>query len=683
MRKTEDSNRTTTNRRHLLALIASGSATALAGCGGDGGDGGDGSDDGGSDGAGGDGGGSDGDDGSDGGDSPNTRTEPEGQPVRTRFRFYNPNSWNPESAQLSPFAVSSDGPWYMSHMYGARLLNMNLNQEPIPFFVDDWEFSDDMTSVTVTYRDDYEFWDGQEITASDVYLHNEMDSLQSFGRKFGNPNEPDDEIVSQTDPIRIRYNQGCSEAGTIILSNTLDDAFVMGKRDHPEIMDFIERLQDASDQNARDEISADLQDWTWGYDYILEEGHGAGLWQPVDWNSERIVHEKYEGHPRSDETNLEEFVMNNIPDAQRIVQEYQQGNLDLASVGDVSGAQDPNGYDLAHQVATNAQLNWRLNQANPHLSKIRVRRALSYAMDFENIVTALEQGNGTASLPIQYHDGASPNIRAQTYGDEWAEENLIDYGSTAQPDQAAALLQEAGYERNGSDVWEHPDDGPIQLQMISNEWGPHAFVSNFLQSQFQEFGIEFDLSVLSFSGYMNTWLESFDYDVATWFQQGAAPHQWWAVWNFLEQGAKWMYLDDVIADSWEAPACADMDNLDAAYPPDLTTDKYPRMDMPIFLEFPAEYGNDDIDLAGDTRNLTPFKCQEMFRRGSEEEVLRCAKDFAWAQNFYRPSIGLFNEIFSYMGNTGELIFPEEGTKRYNTRGNWRFIDEGWVKSRTE
>ncbi len=673
MQHTGDSDRSTTNRRRLLTLLAGGSATALAGCSGgdDGGDGGD-------------GGGDGGDGGSDGGDDTPTNTAPsDGEPVQPRYRMVNTNSWNPESAQLSPFAVSSAGPWFMSRIYGARLMNLNLNREPVSFLVDDWEFSEDMTSVTVTFRGDYEFWDGQEITADDVYLQNEMASLQSFGRKFGNPNEPDDEILSQTDPIRIRYNQGCSEAGTILLSNTIADSFVMGKRNHPDVMEYIERLQDAPDQNARDEISADLQDWTWSYDYILEEGHGAGLWQPTDWNAERIVHEKYGGHPQSGNTNLEEFVMTIIPDNQRLVQEYQQGNLDMVKAGGVSGARDPQGYELVHQVATNAQLNWRLNQANPHLSKIRVRRALAYAMDHENIVSALQQGGGTASLPIEVQDGASPNIRAQTYGDEWANENLIDYGSTAQTDQAAALLQEAGYERNGNGVWEHPRDGALQMQMISNEWGPHAFVSNFLQSQFQEFGVDFDLSVLSFSGYMNIWLSSYDYDVATWFQQGAAPHQWWAVWNFAEQGAKWMYLDDVIADSWEAPACADMNNLDGVYPPDLTSENYPRMDMPIFLEFPAEYGNDDLDLEGETRTLSPFRCQEIFRRGSDEQIMECAKDFAWASNFYRPTIGLFNEIFSSKGNSADLIFPEEGTKRYNTRGGWRFIDEGWINSRTE
>ena len=651
----------TLDRRSVLATMGGVGATALAGCGGDGG--------------------SDGDDGetdtvTSSGESSSVMEPPEGEPVTTSFDMIYKNGWNANEANLNRFAISVKAPWFMNRIYGQRILNKNLQGTEIKHLVDDYEVLNDGKSLEVTFKEGYTFWDGSDVTASDIYLVDEIGNLRSEGRRFGPENKANDEIISEKDPITIRYNQDCGLSENN-LTDLIDRVNVFSQREH--LMDYIERFQDAADQSARDEIDAELQNWTWDLETVTEESMGCGLWKPVNWNAERVVHEKYSDHPRADKTNIEEFVFRPINDQQRIRQEWQNGERDIVSGSSISGVQDPPGKELVHKVPTGAQLNWRLNQANPHLAKLNVRRALSYALNTNEIAFALENGNDTPAIPIEYNDLCNPGIRESTYGDDWAEENLIDYGKDGKLEKAAQLLEEEGYSRNSSGVWEHPDDGPLRFENITNTWGPHQFVSDLLSGRLGEFGIEIEVSVLSFSGFNAAWQESYDYDIATWFQQGSDSSQWWGVTNY-KQGSEWAFLTDLIEDDYEGPACPSLEDYET---PPLTSDVYPRMQMPIKMEFPAEYGNDDKALSGETRKLKPFKYEEILKRGSQEQINKVCKDYAWAGNFHRPYIGLFNEVFTNHGNSEEFIFPAEGTDLYFTRDPWMWMDNGYVQAKTE
>ena len=149
----------------------------------------------------------------------------------------------------------------------------------------------------------------------------------------------------------------------------------------------------------------------------------------------------------------------------------------------------------------------------PPLDDVRVRRALNQAIDRVSIAEDLFGGRAE---PAQHLLPSSIPYVTVTGADRY-EHN---------PDQARALLTEAGWALNGGGVFEK-DGTPLSLSLVVDQsrLPQTATMAEAIQAQLKEVGIELEIRAFDYSG----WLDAFyakDYDLIMRFSWGPPydPH---------------------------------------------------------------------------------------------------------------------------------------------------------------
>ena len=190
---------------------------------------------------------------------------------------------------------------------------------------------------------------------------------------------------------------------------------------------------------------------------------------------------------------------------------------------------DPVAYDsLAIQGVAN--VNWiptnrwevlDYNLDNPHLTDLRVRRAIAYAIDRQGIIDQVLAGHGKlmkSYLP-DWHPLFPSNLM------------LPDYAYD--PNQARILLGEAGYDLSKNPA-EHPTRGPLILQLASMDVNLYSRppIATAIQEQLANINIRVEVKFY-------TWLEfegqdcsairngrKFDLGLAGWVGLDLYPIRW-------------------------------------------------------------------------------------------------------------------------------------------------------------
>lgn len=167
--------------------------------------------------------------------------------------------------------------------------------------------------------------------------------------------------------------------------------------------------------------------------YATEHPTGTGPFKFVKWERGQLVelvrNEEYWG-PKA---KVEKAIIRVISDPQARTQELQAGNIDgydLVAPADLQPLED-DGFQIEKRPAFNI-LYLGMNQKNKDLKDIKVRQAISYAIDKEAIVKqSLPKGSQTATqfMP-DLVNGFNPDV------------TKFDYD----PEKAKQLLKEAGKE---------------------------------------------------------------------------------------------------------------------------------------------------------------------------------------------------------------------------------------------
>ena len=119
------------------------------------------------------------------------------------------------------------------------------------------------------------------------------------------------------------------------------------------------------------------------------------------------------------------------------------------------------------------------------LDDLRVREALLYATDRETIVRTIF---GETS-PVAYGP-----LSAATKGYSATVREFYPYD----PDEAAALLEEAGWQNSDSDGPRNKDAAPLRLRMALGVWGFNPDIAQLLQAQWAQVGVELQAEVMPY-----------------------------------------------------------------------------------------------------------------------------------------------------------------------------------------
>ena len=132
-------------------------------------------------------------------------------------------------------------------------------------------------------------------------------------------------------------------------------------------------------------------------------------------------------------------------------------------------------------------------RALPHFADKRVRQALAHAIDRDQagFVSLAESGVGVKQM-----SGMSDN-----FNEIWLSEDVVSQLNPYEydVDKAAALLEEAGWSKDG-DTWMDPDGNPAEYELIfPAEWADYAATGANVAEQLTAFGIPIAARPITFT----------------------------------------------------------------------------------------------------------------------------------------------------------------------------------------
>ena len=327
---------------------------------------------------------------SDGGESPSSYVQP------SLVRLTMPS----EPDSLDPYiSTASDTEAVMHNVYEGLVL-FNEDGEIIPGLAESWQISDDGLEYTFHLRDDVTFHNGKHFSSEDV--------AYSYGLLSG---------LTTGTPLSSRFS-------IITAIDTPDDYTVTFHLSAANAA-FLEATRIAVIPS--------------GYTDSATSPVGTGPYKFVEYvPGQRIVLERNDlYYDSSREGKIERAEVYIMTDESAIVTALQSGQLDMAQVTGMDAEILERDFTI-HSNPQNMVCLFALNNAIPPFNDIRVRQAINYAVNKEDIINGAFDGYAT-----RLDSNFSPVMGLYYNSDV---ENYYPYD----PAKAKELLAEAGYERGFS-----------------------------------------------------------------------------------------------------------------------------------------------------------------------------------------------------------------------------------------
>ncbi len=346
----------------------------------------------------------------------------------------------------------------LEHIYDP-LLTLDKDMNVIPNLAESWEWSNENKTLTMMLRQNVVFHNGDPMTSADVkasyerILNEETGAAaRSFFTSIESIEAPDD------------Y--------TVVFNLTAPNAAILAAMTNPNSAILSKKLLDS------------------GWD-PASEAIGTGAFKLAQWEPDNIlILEKnpdfwIEGLPY-----LDSMEFRTLPDEASILAGLRAGTIDWAlinnpRVGIVAAGSSGLVVDKATALAYHVL---QLNANRPVFSDVRVRQAISCAIDRQQVLDTASLGEGQVTAP------ATPPFY-QAPADE-----LFCY--TKDIEKAKALLAEAGDPEVKFTIIAATDEPPTAVAEAQN-----------IQAQLAEIGVTVEIETLELGVYVDRWLKA-DFDAA-------------------------------------------------------------------------------------------------------------------------------------------------------------------------
>lgn len=303
-----------------------------------------------------------------------------------------------------------------------------------------WEQPDDLTYV-FTLRDDVQFADGTPFTADDVVYTFETYQQAITGKKAYIVNM---ESVEATGEHEVTFHFTQPDGTFLNAVSGLQTFFIVGREGYG-----------AATEDERE-----------------RQTYGTGPFQVTDWqDGVSLTLDKNTNYWGDGTPYIDQLVFELMPDEATRLAALQQGSVQAASFldGVVADQAVQAGFTLGDGAYTQG-LGIYINPGDGPLADVRVRQAVSLALDRQALVDTAMFGNGEVSLSIPAGDPAAPDITDETPG------------YTRDVEAAKDLLAEAGQPA--------PE---ITLSYFGDVAAAHHPVYELMQQQLAEAGISLNL----------------------------------------------------------------------------------------------------------------------------------------------------------------------------------------------
>ncbi|MCM8749336.1 peptide-binding protein [Thermomicrobiaceae bacterium CFH 74404] len=371
--------------------------------------------------------------------------------------------------------------------------------EVVPDLAESWEANDDLTEYTFTLKQGVKWHDGQPFTAEDVKFTFDAILNPNVNAALRGPVSSIDR-VEVVDEYTVRF----------VLKRPFAPFPVMLGYNQAIVP---KHLLEGKDLNQPTEFIANpVGTGPFKFKEFVQGSHLEVVANP----------DYFDGAPY-----LDGIVFKVIPDGNARVAQVRAGEVDFAVIEppQVDALQGAENVEIREAPQVNYYF-FAVNHSVPRLQDVRVRRALSHAIDKQAIVERVLRGYGqVATGPINplLGDYYNPDVTTYEYDMEKAAALLEEAGWTKGPD---GILTNASGERF-TILFNGPKGFPVMEQVIT-----------YAQQQYQKLGIEVTLDIvdwpihlekyrnLQYDLLMEWWITPPDPDLYDHYHSESAQNRW-------------------------------------------------------------------------------------------------------------------------------------------------------------
>jgi peptide/nickel transport system substrate-binding protein len=364
---------------------------------------------------------------------------------------------------------------YVQYALGSALWDYNTDEQsgdacgPLPNYeavhgqlVDSAEWNEDRTEVRITLKKAQSQY-GNELSSEDVKWSLERaNSLGLVGFKG------------------VMYNYGGWDESNVI--EIVDDkTFILRQATPSALAEVVTSWVAVKILDSKEILSHATADDAWGEKWSANNAANYGPWKVESFDpGKKITLVPNEGWP-NERGNVTKLIIQAVPESSTAVSLLRAGDVDIVTGLSFKQYSDLRSESAAGIDVHKCESHFRdillLQQGQPPFSDVRVRQAVSYAIDRNALIQTVYSGEYD---PAQY--GVS-----HVFGLDWTAESSIGYD----PEKAKELLKSAGFE-NGFD---------LALTYSTSNPGPQADgVAELIQSNLKAVGINVVLDKIGSSG---------------------------------------------------------------------------------------------------------------------------------------------------------------------------------------
>jgi peptide/nickel transport system substrate-binding protein len=377
------------------------------------------------------------------------------------------------------------------------LIKYDENLNYAPDLAESWAISNNQKTITFKLKKGLQWADGNPLTSADVLFTWKLITNPDTRTPYAS----DYQLVkkaSAPDPLTFKITYETSYAPAL---DTWSSLHILPKhilKDEDINNTFFSRKPTGSSYYK-------LDDWISGQQVSLKANEKSVLGSPL----------------------IEKLISRIIPDTSSQFLELTADNIDVMNINPIQYQRVfPARKDLQQKVALYKELGngytyLGFNLKKPPFNDIRVRQALNYAIDKDEVIKGVLLGLGE-SISSPY----KPATR-------WNNPNLSPYPYN--PSKALELLQEAGFKKNNDGIL-MKNGKPLKFEIITNQNKQREMTAVVIQKRLQEIGVDVSIRVIEWASFVNRFIKTGDFDVVVLGWSLSLDPDQYNIWHSSQQG---------------------------------------------------------------------------------------------------------------------------------------------------
>ena len=307
-----------------------------------------------------------------------------------------PQSWDPIDTFLLDWSSVATSVF-------EGLVERTLDLELKPGLAEKWEYKDDKT-IVFTLRQGVQFQNGEPFNADAVKY--------TFDRLLGDEGKKGPQYSNYTSIKSVEVND---EYTVTLHLNSADPVLLTKLSGYGAVIVPPKYIEEKGDE------------------FFNNNPVGTGPFKMTSYKRDQeVVLEKNENYWKEGLPKLDKVTFKVIPEASTRLAELQTGKIDVMKRVEVAQAETVKGTDFLElkEVGTPTVFSLRFDTAKAPLGDVKVRQAINYAINKEEIINTILNGYAKpiSTYQSELSFGNNPNLKPYPYDPKKAKELLKDAG---------------------------------------------------------------------------------------------------------------------------------------------------------------------------------------------------------------------------------------------------------------